>query len=405
MGIDELCRLSRRYGQDANWVLAGGGNTSFKDDATLYVKASGFALATLEREGLVAMDRTKLAAIWNERYPEARDKREERALADLMAARLPEDQEKRPSVETLMHDILPFAYVIHTHPTLVNGLTCAKNGEAEARRLFGDGMLWVPLCDPGYVLAVRIREALQAYRRDHGETPKLILLQNHGLVIGSDDPQEIEELHTYVDHTIRAELEREPDLGRPESASELPASEQAGVVTQSEAVEAAVREAISQLADEYEEGSAAREGLRGIRSVRFAANREMLRYLSDRNAFQPLSGPFTPDHIVYAGHKPPFVDVPAGLSGIVDRSRDAIRRHVDGEGQAPKTVAFQSLGVVALGKSDSAAEKALALFSDAVQIASITQHFGGHRFMEQAYIDFILSWEVESYRERISTGG
>ncbi|NJL31104.1 MAG: hypothetical protein HC898_05460, partial [Phycisphaerales bacterium] len=61
--IDTLVMISRHYGCDADFVLAGGGNTSVKIGDRLFVKASGYPLATLTREGLVELDRTKLSQL------------------------------------------------------------------------------------------------------------------------------------------------------------------------------------------------------------------------------------------------------------------------------------------------------------------------------------------------------
>ena len=62
--LGPLAALSRRYGADPAWVLAGGGNTSYKTADRLYVKASGFALGTIEASGFCEIDRARLDAIW-----------------------------------------------------------------------------------------------------------------------------------------------------------------------------------------------------------------------------------------------------------------------------------------------------------------------------------------------------
>lgn len=394
MGVEELEKISRRYGQDSAWVLAGGGNTSFKNEETLWVKASGYALATLTRDGLVALDRKKLAEVWNADYPEEPEKREERALADLMDARLPEDNRKRPSVETLMHDLLPYDYVVHTHPALINGVTCGQNGEAETRRLFGESVLWVPLVDPGFILARTIRELLHDYRERHNGAPKLLFLQNHGLVIASDDLDEIETLHEQVAEKIREALRREPDLNEP-----VETVKQAGLI------ENAVTEALRELSAESSIPEEHRTQLKSVRHVRFSVNREIEQRVADRDSFAPLAAPFTPDHIVYAGHNPPFIEGPPAIQGLAERVKRSLGSYLEDAPLVPKTIALQGLGIVAMTPNASAAEKALALFTDAAQIAACAESFGGPRPMDEERIQFILSWEVESYRAQISTGG
>ena len=84
MGIKEIITLSREYGSNPGFVIAGGGNTSYKDEALLYIKASGFALATIDETGFVAMERRKLNCIWLKEYPTEPKAREATALKDLM---------------------------------------------------------------------------------------------------------------------------------------------------------------------------------------------------------------------------------------------------------------------------------------------------------------------------------
>ena len=57
-------------------------------------------------------------------------KREAAYLADVMAAVTDDDKTKRPSVEALLHNLFAYTYVLHVHPTLVNGLTCGKGAQA-----------------------------------------------------------------------------------------------------------------------------------------------------------------------------------------------------------------------------------------------------------------------------------
>ena len=107
MGFDQLVELSRLYGSNPQWVVAGGGNTSIKENGTLYVKASGTTLAEASEETFVRMDRGKLAALLQKSYPADAEERERQALQDLMDAR-ETGQQRRPSVETLMHELMPF---------------------------------------------------------------------------------------------------------------------------------------------------------------------------------------------------------------------------------------------------------------------------------------------------------
>ena len=117
-----LAAMSNKYGSNPAYVLAGGGNTSFKNETNLWVKGSGTSLATIKAEDFVVLDRAKLSEMWSATYPEEEKAREAAVLADMMAARV-EGETRRPSVETLLHNLFPQRYILHVHPTTVNGIT------------------------------------------------------------------------------------------------------------------------------------------------------------------------------------------------------------------------------------------------------------------------------------------
>ena len=154
MDLSTLVKMSNTYGSNPAYVLAGGGNTSVKDDTTLYVKGSGTQLATIKSEEFVEMSRARLNEIMKTDYPEDDVKRESLYLADVMAAVTDADKTKRPSVEALLHNLFAYTYVLHVHPTLVNGLTCGKGAKELSEQILGKDVLWIDICKPGYTLKV-----------------------------------------------------------------------------------------------------------------------------------------------------------------------------------------------------------------------------------------------------------
>jgi len=68
-----------------------------------------------------------------------------------------------------MHALFPHRLVVHTHPTLVNGITCAVDGEQTVRRLFGEDAVWIPTVDPGYTLAREMDRLITAWRSAHDD--------------------------------------------------------------------------------------------------------------------------------------------------------------------------------------------------------------------------------------------
>ena len=345
--LKRLVALSRRYGSDQEWVLAGGGNTSFKDASTLYVKASGTALGSIAEGGFCAIDRARLGAMWQASYPADAEAREAAALADLMAAR-EAGETKRPSVETLMHGLFPQAYVVHTHPAAINGITCGREGRAAFESLFGDEGIWVPFVDPGYILAKTVKAAMEEFRARKGRVPALMLMQNHGFLVAGESLEEIDALSSRAMALVLARVKRLPDQAA-RSADTREA--------------AAAAEALSQLA-----GAEA--------AIRFRCDAETLSRAESAAAFAPLSSSFSPDHIVYAGHE--FLRV-AGVSGIEAAWADFEKRN----GAPPRIVVVKGLGSFACAKSASAAETAMLLFTDACKVAAYAGGLSEEKVIQQ----------------------
>lgn len=210
--MKNLVSFSRKYGSDPNLVLAGGGNTSMKENGTLYVKGSGCALATMNPEDFVAMDRDALLATLKKDYPKDDKAREAEYLADVLATRLPGEENKRPSVEALLHAIFPQRYVLHLHPARVNGLTCAIDGEKHTKRLFPKAV-WVPACRPGYTLAKLLSDSME-------EGTNTVLLENHGVFFAADTEEGLADLLNSMMDTLKAEtgepeITAKPELSKP----------------------------------------------------------------------------------------------------------------------------------------------------------------------------------------------
>ncbi|MDR0473606.1 MAG: class II aldolase/adducin family protein, partial [Treponema sp.] len=219
MSIEDLVDISRSHGKNADYVLAGGGNTSWKDRDTLYIKASGFSLADVSPGSFVKMDRTALGRIWEKTYPETSAERESAVLSDLMSARKTGEESMHPSVETLLHDIIPFDFVVHLHPALVNGLTCSKQGEAAMTRIFGEDAIWIPPVNPGYVLSKVVKTAMDAYKTKRGKHAAVIFLQNHGVFVGGGSAAGVKETYGKIMNDIDIRIKRRPDFSGEERLS------------------------------------------------------------------------------------------------------------------------------------------------------------------------------------------
>ncbi len=368
--LETLVAYSNRYGADAGFVLAGGGNTSMKTEDTLWIKGSGTSLAAIREEGFVKMDRAKLAAIWEKTYPSDQAAREAEVLADMMAAKLPGEEAKRPSVETLLHDLFPQKFILHVHPSRVNALTCSQAGKDGMKRLFPDAV-WVDECEPGYILASRCRSMMQAYRAGTGRDADVVFLQNHGIFFAADSGEALDALVSSVMEKLDAEIKVRPDF------TEADADRTAA---------AKIAPVLRMLYDE--EGGAA---------VVFTANRTVLDFAASAEAFSVLKEPLSPDHIVYCKAEPLWLEdfTPEGIRAAFDELK--ARR-----GFAPKVALARGVGMFTIGRTLKEAKTAAAVWTDCMAITVMAGNFGGVRHMAPAMVDFIVNWEVESYRAKVS---
>ncbi len=372
MSIEALVQFSRKYGSDPRFVLAGGGNTSYKTEGTLFVKASGTSLASITADGFVKMDRAALDAIMTHVYPSDPAAREAEALRDLMHARCAGEEGKRPSVETLLHNLFPQKYVLHVHPALVNGLTCSVDGEKTARALFPDA-LWIGQSEPGYVLAKTCSDRIAAYAEKNGAAPQVVFLQNHGVFFAAESSDALDTLVTRVMDAIASRIVREPDL----TASEADTAAAASVAPLLRMLSAPD----------------------GCAIVRFLNNREIERFAASQETFAPLVEPFTPDHIVYCKAEPLFLTETEPQAVIA-----AFRAFRERRGFDPRIVFLRGVGMFSVGATEKDAETAESVFLDAMKIAVYAENFGGASHMTPALADFIIHWEVESYRAKVSGG-
>lgn len=385
--IEDLIAISRKFGQDSRFVIAGGGNTSYKDENRLWVKASGHALATITEDGFAVLDRALLNEMGEKAYNADTAIREEQVKNDLAAACITKD--RRTSVETSLHNCMGFAFVVHLHPTLVNGLMCSVNAEAACKEIFPDA-LYIEYTDPGYTLFKKVYDRIKAYKAEKGKEPQVIFLQNHGIFVGGDTTAEIEGIYSEVLGKLEAKV------------AALPEGDTAVSETVTDVVPA-IRQMLS------------RSG-RGFKTLKVTKN-ALVDFFIDgcsvtstgsvtdcpgKSGFDKIAKPFTPDIIVYCKSSYIFIEAESDEE-ILKQAEEEIEAFVSGKGYTPKVLLIKGIGLIAVGDSSRNAQIITDVFTDAMKIAFYAQSFGGEHPMERAWIDFIDNWEVENYRRKVAS--
>ena len=179
-------------------AILGEGNTSVRiDEETFAVKASGSNLASLTDADVTHCVFSRLLPLLDKSA--ATDVEVDQAL---LAARLDADT-KKPSIEALFHAYLltlpGVRCVGHVHAIAVNQILCSPRARefAESRAcpdeivMCGVESVFVPYAEPGLGLSQAIRREVVAFVKRTGRDPKIILLENHGIIAVGASPKAV----------------------------------------------------------------------------------------------------------------------------------------------------------------------------------------------------------------------
>ncbi|MDR0686989.1 MAG: SDR family NAD(P)-dependent oxidoreductase [Dysgonamonadaceae bacterium] len=370
--IEQLIAISRYYGADKRYVIAGGGNTSYKNDEKLWIKASGSELSSITEDGFAVLCRYRLNLMSEKSYSADPVEREEQIKNDLADATLTKG--KRPSVETSMHNAIRYAFVVHLHPTAVNALMCSQDVEEELERLFGERALYIPYTDPGYVLFRKVDGEITSYRTRYGEEPKVIWLQNHGIFVAADTVEEIRAIYGSIIEKLDSRTGQIPD----------------GVIPDTEKISEIIPAIRMLLSSD------------SLKTLKVRNNALVRHFSEDPRNQRCIETPFTPDAIVYCSSCYLFINEEG--PEIIETAKRLIIEYGNRHGHMPKILMIKGIGLIAAGDNAVQANTVLDVFEDAMKIAYLSRFFGGCHPMTRAQIDFIDNWEVENYRRKVAMG-
>ncbi len=202
--LDLRVYSSRLLGQASELVLHGGGNTSVKisqknilgkEETLLYVKGSGWDLASIEAAGFPAVKLDHLIALAELETLSDPD------MVNELKTHMTNASSPTPSVEAILHAILPYKYVDHTHADAVVTITNTPDGMNRIKAIYGDDVVIVPYVMPGFDLA---RECAKEFSRQSNENTKGMVLMNHGIFSFADTARDSYE--RMIELVSRAEL-------------------------------------------------------------------------------------------------------------------------------------------------------------------------------------------------------
>lgn len=369
---------SRLLGQEPELVLHGGGNTSVKAEATdffgdtvetLYVKGSGWDLATIKKPGFAPerLDVLKRLATLDTLSDSDMVEQQRVALLDSKAP--------NASVEAILHAIIPFRYVDHTHANAVIALMNTEDGEARIRDLYGDRVIVIPYVMPGFALAKLVYQ--QTLDTDWSRYEGMVLM-NHGVFTFSDSARESYEsmiaLVTEAENALDALNARQPALAD-------------GDVEPLEL--AALRAEISKL--------------RGQSLIaRLDRRPEAVGYanLPGAEGFA-TKGPLTPDHSIFAKRIPAFLG-PDPIASVQSYAAD-YRSYFDRNATpglscldpAPRWAVWPGSGIVSFGTNPKNARVIGDIAYHTSQVVQAGEALGGWKPLDEADIFEVEYWELE----------
>jgi rhamnose utilization protein RhaD (predicted bifunctional aldolase and dehydrogenase)/NAD(P)-dependent dehydrogenase (short-subunit alcohol dehydrogenase family) len=375
--LDELVYGSRLIGQDPDLVLHGGGNTSVKivrPDLTgrpveiLYVKGSGWDLATIEEAGFAPLRLDRLRELLTlDRLPD------ERMMNELRCA-LVDSSAPDPSVEALLHALLPHVAVLHSHADAIVTLTNTADGAGLVREIYGDRVVSVPYVMPGFALARRCAELYPAAA--HDGTVGMVL-RNHGLFTFGANTEEAYRRH------IELVAEAEDRLRAPTTVH----------IGQTAAVG---RPTMAELAG-------FRAGLSAVAGAPMIVSRYPEPFVARPDlAAVATRGPATPDHVIRTKRVPM---IGRDLARYAEDYRAYFAEHAAGRDltmldPAPRIVLDPALGLLAAGRRVRDADIAADIYRHTIRIIERAEALGGYRALPAVDLFDVEYWVLEQAKLR-----
>lgn len=378
---------SRLLGQEPELVLHGGGNTSVKMTTSdffgdsveaLFVKGSGWDLGTIEKEGFAPerLDVLKRLAEFDSLSDSDMVEQQRIALLDSKAP--------NASVEAILHALIPFRYVDHTHANAAIAICNTEDGEQRIRKLYGDRVIVIPYVMPGFALAKLVYQLTQNVDWKAYEG---MILMNHGVFTFSNDARESYERMINLVNKAEKYLQNKN----------------------------ATRTAIAEGKPSVLELALIRRNVSEIRGLPIIAqcdrSPEAVGYsnLPDLPSFA-AQGPLTPDHSIFAKRIPAILDGDPleALDSYATDYRAYFERNAS-EGltcldQAPRWAIWPGHGILSFGLNAKNASVIGDIAINTSQVVQMSQALGGWAPLSESDVFEVEYWELEQAKLKSNKG-
>ncbi|WP_437681311.1 bifunctional aldolase/short-chain dehydrogenase [Sorangium sp. So ce131] len=398
---------SRLLGADPSLVLHGGGNTSVKSTAVdllgdrvevLFIKGSGWDLAAIEPRGFPAC---RLAPL--RRACELEQMTDEQMVA-LLRGQMLDPSSPTPSVEALLHAILPAKFVDHTHADAVLSVIDQRGSAEAVQAIYGDEVIFVPYVMPGFALARRVAEIVRA-RLEAGALPSLMILDKHGVFTWGETAEE--SYTRMIDAVTRAEeylARRGQILSHPTiAAPELDVRAAIGPVVRGALARASGRPWVCTLRT-------------SLQIVAFCERDDLARVSQ--------IGCATPDHVIRTKARPLVVrdynvsdtarfraSVEQAIARYVAEYHEYFRRSSEARGVVreeldpfPRVLLFPGVGALCVGGSRAEAEIVADIYDHTVTVIEDAEALGGYQPVSELDLFDMEYWSLEQAKLKVGAG-
>jgi rhamnose utilization protein RhaD (predicted bifunctional aldolase and dehydrogenase)/NAD(P)-dependent dehydrogenase (short-subunit alcohol dehydrogenase family) len=377
---------SRLLGQDKTLVLHGGGNTSVKltennifgeKEPILYVKGSGWDLETIAAAGFAPVRLEHLQRL--AQLPALSDPE----MVNQLVTHQTRATAPVPSVEAILHAILPYTYVDHTHADAIIAITNTADGESRIREIYGDTVVVIPYIMPGFDLAKLCAERFAA---EAGVNTIGMVLLNHGIFsFGQNAKESYERMIALVGRA-------EDYLKRHNAWNVVPSTVTAAHGMELAHEQAKLRVDISQVAGFPVIVSRHADD----KSLSFARRADV--------GVIALQGPATPDHVIRTKRLPMLG---RNVAGYVEGYKKYFQTYEPQAKErktmldaAPRVVLDGELGLCAVGKSAQEASIVADIYDHTMDIILNSTALGGYRALPAKDIFDVEYWDLEQAKLR-----
>ncbi|AFY36709.1 short-chain dehydrogenase/reductase SDR [[Leptolyngbya] sp. PCC 7376] len=379
---------SRLLGRDPSLVLHGGGNTSVKITETnlvgeseeiLYVKGSGWDLATIESPGFSPVRMAHLLKL--AKLPSLSDPQ----MVNELKTQMTQASAPSPSVETILHAILPYKYVDHTHADAVVTITNTPGGLDRIKSIYGDRLVIIPYVMPGFDLARVCAERFAAEATDQTEG---MILMNHGIFSFGATAKESYELMIALVNEAEEYLKSQQawDISHPTTTQEAKP----------------IAQPLAQLRHEVSEAAGYPMILRCDRHPKAMsfAQRDDLSTISQQ-------GPATPDHVIRTKRIPligrNITAYTASYENYFQVQSSQIVADKTMLDPAPRVILDPELGLCSAGRNAKAAAIVADIYDHTMDIIARSEALENYQALPAKDIFEIEYWDLE--QAKLKKGG